>query len=163
MPIIALLIFALDRLMKMWTYDYLRTVRDGSMPVLENILHLTYAQNEGMSFGLFSGNREVLLMISGGLCVVLLIILFFARNSAPFLRFLGWAALGAALGNLYDRLRFGFVIDMFEIRLFRFAIFNVADTVLCICAACVCLYILFGSGRTDGKTVKKSGAYRSRA
>lgn len=163
MIIFAFIAFALDRLMKMWTYDVLRVSPGGTKPLLDNVLHLTYAQNEGMSFGLFSGNRDLLIIISGALCVALLIIIAMSGRRAPVLRALGWALLGGALGNLYDRLLYGFVIDMFEIRLFRFAIFNVADAILCVCAVCVCLSILFGASGVRSKPAAKSRPRRSRA
>ncbi|MDR1569405.1 MAG: signal peptidase II [Oscillospiraceae bacterium] len=145
MILIAAIVFVLDRLMKVWAYDVLRELPGGTRALWENVLQLTYAENRGMSFGLFSGNSELISTLSIALCLFLFIVLIAARNRAPIgLRLLGWALLGGALGNLYDRLRFGFVIDMFEIRLFRFAIFNVADAFLCVSVAFVALYILFG-------------------
>ena len=51
--------------------------------------------------------------------------------------------LGGALGNLIDRVFLGYVVDMFEILLFRFAIFNVADMALTVGSALLAVTLLF--------------------
>ena len=43
-------------------------------------------------------------------------------------------ALGGALANGIDRVRFGYVVDMFEVEFMRFAVFNLADSVICVAA-----------------------------
>ena len=146
MILFAILVFALDRAAKIWAYDVLRLMQNGTMPLtprLENILHLTYAQNQGVSFGMLSGNATFVVILVAVLCLIIVLLLAYTRHKPFFIRMSGHMILGAALGNLYDRIRFGFVIDMVEIRLFRFAIFNVADAFLTIGAVTVMAYILF--------------------
>ena len=149
MILFALLVFAIDRAVKIWAYDVLRATQGGTMPLIENALHLTYAQNQGVSFGMFSGNPLLIASISAVLCVVIILALFYVRSKPFVVRAAGFMILGAALGNLYDRLRFGFVIDLFEIRLFRFAIFNVSDIFLSVGAVTVAAYILFSKPRHE--------------
>ena len=62
--------------------------------------------------------------------------------------------IAGGIGNLIDRIRLGYVIDMFEIKLFRFAIFNVADICVVFAVALLFIYIIF----IDSKTEKKSGS-----
>jgi len=150
MVLLAAIVFALDRAMKVWAYDRLRALPGGTRPLWENVLHLTYASNEGISFSMLSGNKELLIIIGAVICVLIAAALIAWGKRNPGIRALGWIMLGGALGNLYDRIRFGFVIDMFEIRLFRFAIFNVADVFLCVGAALIALTLLFApSGSTS--------------
>ena len=50
--------------------------------------------------------------------------------------------MGGALGNLYDRIAYGYVVDFLEIRLFRFAIFNLADCAISVGSALLILYLV---------------------
>ncbi|MDR2657368.1 MAG: signal peptidase II [Oscillospiraceae bacterium] len=142
MFLIAALTFAADRIVKYWAYTTLRGMPGGTYEWLPNIFHLRYATNDGVSFGLLSGKMELLVLIQLFLCAALVIVLI-KKRAAPLLpRLAGWVTLGGALGNLYDRLRYGYVIDLFEIRLFRFAIFNVADVCLCVGIGAFALWAL---------------------
>ena len=95
-----------------------------------------------MSFSLLSGQRGLLIAISVVVCLGLLLVLSIIRLP-NLLRWFGGLYLGGAIGNLYDRVLHGFVIDFFEIRLFRFAIFNVADTVMCAAVVYIAFWFLF--------------------
>lgn len=142
MFLIACMAFAADRAVKYWAHAYLRAMPGAEYELLPGIFHLRYATNDGVSFGLLSGRLELLAMIQIFLCAALLITLL-KKRSAPWLpRAAGWVTLGGALGNLYDRVMYGFVIDLFEIRLFRFAIFNVADVCLCAGIGAFALWLL---------------------
>ena len=55
----------------------------------------------------------------------------------------GAAIAGGAVGNFIDRLRLGYVIDMFEVEFMRFAVFNVADSFLVCGAILLVVYVLF--------------------
>ena len=50
--------------------------------------------------------------------------------------------MGGAVGNLFDRIAYGYVVDFLEIRLFRFAIFNIADCAITIGSALLVLYLI---------------------
>lgn len=120
-----------------------------SVPFIPGIMDLTYVQNTGAAFSLFSGHTWVLTAISAAMSVALGLAL--AKNV---LKSRGGSALLAvilagAVGNLIDRAAFGFVTDMFQTTFVDFAVFNVADICLtCGCAA-LCVYILFFYGRED--------------
>ncbi|MDR1599034.1 MAG: signal peptidase II [Oscillospiraceae bacterium] len=150
MFLIAAMVFAADRLVKLWAHTELRAMPGGELAWLPGVFHLRYATNDGVSFGLLSGKMELLAMVQIFMCAALLVVLV-RKRAAPWLPVAaGWLTLGGALGNLYDRIRFGFVIDLFEIRLFRFAIFNVADVCLCVGIGAFALWTLLH---------RESGAY----
>lgn len=122
--ILALAIWGLDRLSKVWVVATLPLW--SSRPLLGNWLHLTHVSNTGAAFGLFGGQALPLAIIS----VVLFVGLFFWRDQLQQLGFWGKVALaliaGGAIGNLYDRLVYGYVIDFLDLRIWP--VFNIADS-----------------------------------
>ena len=104
-------------------------------PVIDGLFNITYVQNAGVAFGIlntFSSPVKVLLLclVSGIAAVV--VIVYSLRND-PRNRMLQGAlalVLAGALGNLYDRIRYGYVIDFLEFhaRGYYWPSFNVADT-----------------------------------
>ncbi|HML45608.1 MAG TPA: signal peptidase II, partial [Clostridia bacterium] len=140
---ITALVFAADRLSKFWAYHDLRLESGGSIPLWPDVLHLTYAQNTGMAFSMFPGQRLFLILIPLFISVGILVAQARARTQPRYPRVLGWMILGGALGNLYDRVFYGFVVDFVEIKLFRFAIFNLADSFLCVASVLLAGWILW--------------------
>ena len=101
-----------------------------SLPLVSPIFHLTYVQNTGAAFGLFKGQAVVFIGLSIG--VIGWMLWEILRKHA-----LGHAArwgcaliLGGAVGNLIDRVRFGYVIDFLDLRVWP--VFNVADSAITI-------------------------------
>lgn len=124
---LSLIIFALDQATK---YPFRSWTLYQSKPVLP-FLSFTYVQNTGSLFGLFQGNAFVLglvsLSVALGICWY---VWHLPKNSGvlPYLT-LGFL-LGGALGNMLDRLAFGFVVDFFDIQWQGrniWPVFNVAD------------------------------------
>lgn len=118
-------IFLLDRLTKTWTQ---RSLGPGeSLPLIRDILHLTYIENTGAAFGLLRGSGMFLTIFSA-LSVLALSVYLWRRGER------GWAAAGwllvlaGAAGNLYDRVRYGYVVDMIDLRIWP--VFNVADVAI---------------------------------
>ena len=99
-----------------------------SIPLVQDVFHLTYVRNSGAAFGLFPGRQPVFMLTTA---VVLLVIAAYWRRSRP----TAWpivVALGlisaGALGNLLDRLLSGRVTDFFDFTLIDFPVFNIADS-----------------------------------
>ncbi|MFQ8928286.1 MAG: signal peptidase II [Evtepia gabavorous] len=111
-------------------------------------LDLTYVQNTGAAFSLFSQHTWLLTLLSGVVSVVLVICL--GKRVLP--HWSGMLALalllGGAVGNFIDRLLFGFVTDMFATTFVNFAVFNVADVGVVLGGVLLCLHlIVFSAGR----------------
>ncbi len=114
-----------------------------SIPVLGDVLRLTYVRNLGASFGMLPGYRPLFVAIS--LCVLVAIAAFVVRRRPERLWVVAALGLiaGGALGNLIDRLAFGWVTDFVRIP-FDFPVFNVADSSITVGVAMLVWWLLFG-------------------
>ena len=127
----------------------------GDVPFLPGILQLTYAQNTGGAWSMFEGK----LWLFVGVFVILTAMILFEYFKKPmgFSKFERWciaAIYGGGLGNMVDRLRLGYVVDMLETEFIDFPIFNVADCF--ITCGCIALMIsLFFFNRQFWKDEKK--------
>jgi len=101
-----------------------------SLPLLPHVLHVTYVQNTGAAFGLFKGQQLVFIVFS------IIVIGWMIREllTKPAMdAVLRWACallLGGAAGNLIDRLRFGYVVDFIDLRVWP--VFNIGDSAITI-------------------------------
>jgi len=115
----------------------------GVVPVWDGVVHLTHLRNSGMAFSLFEGGRWVFLALT--LAFLALAVTAAVRDWLP--HPVGRTALvflaGGAVGNLIDRLLYGSVVDMIEVDLIQFAVFNVADIFVTIGAALLLIWGLF--------------------
>ncbi len=116
----------LDQLTKVLTVQYLKPV--GSIPIIENVFHLTYAENTGAAFSMLSGQTFLLTLVSIAAVGVFIFLLYSKLLKTSFAKISLAMIAGGAVGNLLDRLFRGFVVDLFDFRLINFAIFNVADS-----------------------------------
>ena len=130
---IVLTVLAADRATKVWAMNGLR--RHGPIRVLP-FLDLSYAQNTGASFGLGTGSNWLFVLVSAALIAVLARLLARWPKDDVWLQAGGALVLGGAMGNLYDRLAYRFVVDFLDVH--RFAVCNVADW--CISAGAVMLF-----------------------
>lgn len=139
---IVVLVFA-DQLVKNWAVEVLEPV--GSMDFIHfgdlKILDLTYLENKGAIFGSMSGQRWFLVGFTSLVIIAGIIFMFATLKRSKLLNVTLGLFIAGGIGNLIDRIRLGYVVDMFDIQLFDFAIFNVAD--ICVTIAFV-LFIIYG-------------------
>ena len=107
---------------------------------LPGVLNLTYVQNTGAAFSSFEGQQWLFALIF----LVFTGLIFWEYYKAPmgFLPFERWciaAVYGGGLGNMIDRVRMGYVVDMIETSFMEFPVFNVAD--IFITCGCILLMI----------------------
>ncbi|MBU2530288.1 MAG: signal peptidase II [Elusimicrobia bacterium] len=122
-PLIILFIFALDRISK---YFVLKFISRDSFSVC-GFLNFSYVENTGVAFGMFQNANSFFIVLT---IILLVAIMFFRRKFEPYglLVTIGIAMIvGGALGNLYDRIVYGYVIDFVDLSFFP-AVFNVADS-----------------------------------
>lgn len=111
-----------------------------SIPIIKSLFHITYVENRGIAFGLFPQGSSLFIVIS---LIIILVIIFFERKKVIKSlkeRFCLGLILGGALGNLIDRLRFGFVIDFLDFRIWP--VFNLADSGVCIGGILMVFFLL---------------------
>ena len=115
------------------------------VPVVDGLFHFTYVQNTGAAFSSFQGQQWLFALIFAGFTVLLLWEL--KKNSMGFLPAERWciASIWAGgLGNMIDRVRLGYVVDMIEVEFITFPVFNVADCfITCGCVLLIVHLILF--------------------
>ena len=78
-----------------------------------------------------------------------------ALKRSKFLSFSIMLFVAGGIGNIIDRVRFGYVVDMFEFKIFHFAIFNVADICVTFAFVFVIIYMLFIDPKIE--KAKKAG------
>lgn len=147
--IIAVFLFLGDRMVKF--IEQIAMEPGSSIPVIKGVFHLTYVRNNGAAFSWGSGNTWVFVVAAVLACLVMFA---FWRLERPrtLLPVLGSAMLVAgAVGNAFDRVFFTYVIDIFDARIFNFAIFNVADIAITIGAILLIVWLIFFGG-WSGKT-----------
>ncbi len=121
--LIVVAIFVLDQLSKLLVVSRMQMFE--SIPVLENIFHLTLVPNYGAAFGLLPNRTDF--FIAATILVSVLILVYIRQVPAQFIYLRSGLALqlGGALGNLADRIRLGYVVDFFDFQVWP--IFNIAD------------------------------------
>jgi signal peptidase II len=138
-PITLLAILGSDQWTKQWIDQRLPFPGD-QIPVIPGFFDLTRVHNDGIAFGLFQGNNGLLAVVVVG---ILATGLWMARTldwRRVEVNLVAGLVVGGALGNLIDRLRFGYVLDFFDVNLgfYRWPAFNIADAAI----SCSMVWIL---------------------
>jgi signal peptidase II len=151
---LALMVFVVDQLVKRWIIDGLALEARGTIP-LNPLLSLTWVENRGVSMGLFTADSDVgrwLLVGLTGLIAAVVAVWIGREKGRPERIALG-LILGGALGNIVDRIRFGYVVDFIHLHLgqWSFYVFNVADAAITLGVAILVVRALIGrsAGRQE--------------
>ena len=117
----------------------------GEVPFLPGVVCFTYVRNFGAAFSSFQGMQWLFVVIFAVFTVA--VIWEYRKKSMPFTTLERWciaAIYGGGLGNMIDRVRLGYVVDMIETQFVEFPVFNVADCfITCGCILLVAHLILF--------------------
>ncbi len=120
-----------------------------TIPLIENVFHITYIQNYGAAFSILQGKQVFLICISVAALGGAAFYLWIKRKQAHPVLLTGIALLiSGGAGNLIDRIAYGYVVDFLDFRIWP--IFNIAD--ICVCCGCglILLYVFFfESGRRN--------------
>ena len=108
--------------------------------VWPGVFHLTHVRNTGMAFSLLQGGRWFFLVMTLIAFGALFVVLKKKWVTHPLGLWSLAAIAGGALGNLIDRVRLGYVVDMIEV---EFTVFNVADCFVVCGAILLVIYVLF--------------------
>ena len=143
--IVGILVIILDQLVKYWVDKNINWTHP-TIELIPKVLSLVRVQNDGAAFSFLSGGSARIWFIVLTAVFALLVVLALATNfvSGRFGRWCLVLITAGGLSNMIDRVRFGYVIDMFKFELFDFAVFNVADIFITVFAIAFILYILFG-------------------
>ena len=109
------------------------------IPAIPGLFRLTYVQNTGAAFSMLQDQQWLFLVIF--LVLTAAIVYDFAKKSMPFTKLERWLIVlvyAGGLGNMIDRVRLGYVVDMIELEFMRFPVFNVADCFI----TCSCILLM---------------------
>ena len=132
-----ILIFVIDRITKLTIADSMPLY--SRQPVIDDFFDLVHTRNPGIAFSLFADStpivREVVIPALSVIAILLVLVLFFQAETHSWRLQLGLAfVLAGALGNFYDRMVFGFVVDFLDFYIgdYHWPAFNIADSAITI-------------------------------
>lgn len=151
---LAFILFMTDFLSKYFVINNMVLNKKESITVIDNFFYLSYVHNYGAAFSFLGdlGGIQIWLFSIVAVCIVSYLtreILF--KNDSLFLK-IGYAmVIAGALGNLYDRVFYGYVVDFLDIYIFGFdfAVFNVADVYICIGFSLIILKEIFKNEKSN--------------
>ncbi len=144
-----ILLFGFDQ----WTKYAADTCLQGheAKKVIGDVFVLQYLKNYGAAFGILQNKQIFLVLLTAVILVMILYVFVKTPDSRHYLpiRFFSIMLAAGAVGNMYDRLVHGYVIDFLYAKLIDFPIFNVADCYVVISAIVLAVLIGFVYGEGD--------------
>ena len=139
--VVAALIVAADYWLKLFVTENIAGTE--GINLIPGVIRLTYTTNSGAAWSIFQGKQSFFIILT--VAVLMIVVYMLVRGYIK-----GWfgvislaACIGGTIGNFIDRIRFGYVVDMFETLFVRFPIFNIADIFLTLGCIAIGIYILF--------------------
>ena len=142
MGLFALAIAGIDQLFKFWIVANIPL--HASLPAVPGLFHLTYVQNTGAAFSSFEGMQWLFALIF--LVFTVAIIWEFSGKRMGFTNFERWcivAIYGGGLGNMIDRIRLSYVVDMIDVDFMNFPVFNIADCFITVGCILLVVHLVF--------------------
>ena len=148
-----LVLLAADQILKYWVTQNLDLYE--SMPLIPGLVELKYIQNTGGGWSILSDYTWLLSLLTSVILVVVLVLLVRGIVRHPLGRWGCVLLLAGGLGNLIDRFRLGYVVDMFNFQFMNFPVFNIADICVVCGMALAAVYYLFFYDKYDAKGREK--------
>ncbi len=114
-----------------------------SFPVIDNILNFTYVENTGAAFGMLKNGNVFLIISTVIILAAVIAYLTIKKPKAKAVKIASALIIGGALGNLYDRIFRGFVVDFIDIRFINYPVFNIADCCVVCGAIIFAVWVIF--------------------
>ena len=137
---IVILIF-IDQIIKIWAMSSLMPI--GTVPILNEVFHLTYIKNYGAAFSILQNKTYFLIAVTSVAICFALYLLVSKKIQNKCLITSVVLIIAGGIGNLIDRIRLGYVVDYLDFRLINFPVFNFADCCVVIGTALVLIYVFF--------------------
>ena len=151
--IMIVLIVAFDQITKY--FASLRLSDGDVVGFIPGVVRFRYAENTGMAFSMLSGARWVFIVLTVCVCVGVLYYLFSNRCKSLWLYWSLGVVVSGGIGNLIDRICYGYVVDFIEPTFVDFAVFNIADCAVT-CGALVLIGYLLIDAFKDAKKPKEN-------
>lgn len=144
---LAIIIFGIiaDRITKILAVNSLKDSSD--VTVIKNYFEFQYVENRGAAFGIFQGKQYILSVITMLIIGGMIYYLYFYKNKpqSKLLKISLALIIGGALGNLYDRLNYSYVIDFVSLHyrdVYYWPNFNIADILVVVGTILMSLFII---------------------
>lgn len=135
----------IDQITKLLAVKYLKG--NGPYHIIHDFFSLYYVENKGAAFGILQERRTLFLILTAVIIVGILLFIYKNYNKMSIvLKIALGLLLGGAIGNLIDRVRFGYVIDFLSFKLinrYSFPVFNFADIFIVISTMLIMIIVLF--------------------
>ena len=124
-------------------------------PIIKGLLEFCYLHNDGAAMGMLSGNLFFLIALPIVMIIAIFVVEFSGKITSPLIVWALSLVVGGGIGNLIDRIKFGYVVDFvrFPVSWFNYS-FNIADCAVTVGAAMLIIYLItdiFRSKKKDGK------------
>lgn len=148
----------LDQMSKYLAVIFLKG--EESFPLWQDVLHFTYVENRGAAFGMLKDHRWVFMIISTVAIIGIIVYLSLHYKDGKLQALSLSMLIAGGIGNMIDRIVLGYVIDFIDFTLIDFAVFNIADSCVCVGVALLmlCLIIETIKSYKEEKSAKLAGS-----
>lgn len=147
--IAAIVLLAADQCLKLWVTANIPLGE--AKEFLPGVMELRTVHNYGAAWSSFSGMRWLLLGVTCAIVIAVLYVLVKRIVRHPLGVWAGTAIIAGGLGNILDRLRLGYVVDMFNLEFMNYPVFNLADVWIVLGTIAAAVYYLWFYEKYDGK------------
>lgn len=138
--VITVLVVA-DQIIKLLVIEHLEPI--GSLPLIDGIIQLNYAENTGAAFGSFSEHTNFLSIFTFFVIIAGVLYLFIKKKKLDVEYVCISLIIAGGIGNLVDRVLRGFVVDYIEFLFIDFAIFNFADILVTCSSVVLVIWLIY--------------------
>lgn len=154
--LISLLILGIDIISKQLVLNLM--LEHQSITIIKNFFYITYAKNTGVAFSFLEGKVPLIIIMTS---IIIILILKYIKSTNPnkYESISYGLILGGAIGNLIDRIIYGYVIDFLDFNLFGYPypIFNLADTAIVIgVIALIILSLIESRNQNENNSPRKN-------
>lgn len=155
----------IDQITKILTFTCMELGE--SIPIINNVIHLTYIQNEGAAFGMMADQRWIFIIISTIAIIGFSLYLYFGHATGTLYGISLAMVISGGIGNMIDRLAYGYVVDFIHCKFVKypnfsfgtvswseFPVFNGADSLVCVGAGML-IFVLIREIIAEAKKEKE--------
>lgn len=149
--ILSIVLIAADQITKYIAVLKLKLKDQAPFVIIDGIFELHYLENRGAAFGILQEQKFFFVFIAAVILGVIVYVLFKTPYQKMYIKLHVTLVLiaGGAIGNLIDRVRYGYVVDFLYFSLINFPVFNVADIYVTLAAIYLVILLLFVYKESD--------------
>ena len=130
----------IDQISKLIVVKLLKPIDD--VPLWDGVFHFNYHENRGAAFGMLADQRWIFIIVSTVAIIGIGLYLFLGKASNTLMGVSMALIVSGGIANMIDRIFLGYVVDFLYFKLIDFAIFNIADSFVCVGAGLMILALI---------------------